>query len=166
MDIDDVLNDKSLWPAAFKGWGQMMKKYWRGMPCLYKPETQFFVASRIIKKYFELATKDMYENGKEIGFFYKDEPYMSWGIKDMRHVSKKYVYRAKFRGHMYVVFIEMSPEFEKKMTPMIPITHLDRHLYYKLSRLVQNGMDYDEAPNPPYHFLKGKKKCQKKTINT
>ena len=156
MKIKDILAEPKNMPPDFKSWKDQFRRYWKPKN-RYDPSRQITTAEDIIKIYHELVIQDMLD-GKQVGFWYHGQPYMAWSIRDFKGWGRRYIYRAKFRGHYYKPYVELAPGFAHKMGHYLIFMWFQYWLYLKLSVLVQRGRDYDPVPNPPDRYYNRRNK--------
>ena len=118
------------------------------------------IAVFIVRRWLYYALQDMIEKGDTVVFYCKGEPYMYISIRDLKNISRRYVYSDKFRGHLYQVYTELSDEYGKKLRRQVLVYPM-RQEYYQMSKKVQRGMDYEEAPMNPIHYLDPNHVCPK-----
>lgn len=142
---------------SFVDWKHFYRKYYAkpSYPAHYVNGKDRFehiwIAFYIIKRMIQLIIHDvLYENQGFI-FTKKDgEPYFWLAVRDNKK-NRRYKYKAKFRGHYYGFWQYMFPRFRKLMrgrTVKFDFYKFKNKgdAYAILSRLVQAGKDYDEAP--------------------
>ena len=118
------------------------------------------IAVFIVRRWLHYSLQDMIEKGDTIVFYANKKPYMYISIRDLKNISKRYVYSDKFRGHLYQVYTELSEEYGKKLRRAVFVYPM-RKEYYQMSLKVQRGMDYEEAPMNPLYYLDPNHVCQK-----
>lgn len=161
MDGNDILGYYK--NEYFKDWKHFYRRYYirppdrKGARCSYcyvngKPYFQhIWIAFYIIKRMLQLIIHDMVYENQGFIFTKKDgEPYFWLAVKDKKK-GRKYKWKAKFRGHNYGFWQYMFPRFRHVMKGATVGFNFYKqgnkdYAYCALSRLVQNGMDYDEAP--------------------
>ncbi len=117
-------------------------------------------AEYVVTRALELAWNDMIENGEEWVFMTKKRvPFLIFAIKDFKFVKKFYKYNHKFRGNDNRILVFTYPSLLKRAKIKKIDAWLEYFLYLRLSKQVQNGMDYPAMPDmnvyremrAPYH---------------